>query len=348
MAVLLGVSTGMTWYVSRSQKLCVNSNPLQGPGTRYKFATMSTDTGHNSSSGSGEWAYNNPEAITNWAYRAMHGSVEISKQIIQGYYSQKPTYSYYLGCSTGGRQGLKEADAYPDDFDGIIAGAPAWWTKRLQPWTVKVALYNLPTTAPHHIPPSLFPTIAAEVLRQCDFQDGVTDTIISDLDTCKFQPDTLLCGTSANSTNCLTPAQITTLNKIHAPSTTNNQTFYFPNLAYGTESQWLLVSDSAPNSLGTDYMRYFLGLGPDWDFNAFNESIQDLADRMDPGNATVNFDLSSFGKKGGKVLMYHGLGDGLIPAGSTEYFYKQANRTLSQMGVEIDQFLKLFWVPGMG
>jgi feruloyl esterase len=312
---------------------------------------MSTDTGHNSSSFDGSWAYNEPEKIENWGHLAMHGSVVGAKAITAAYYEQESTYNYYSGCSTGGRQGLKEAEYYPDDFDGILAGAPAWWTSRLQPWTVKVALYNLPTTADYHIPPALFPAIGAEVLKQCDPQDGLKDSIISDPVGCNFRAEELLCAanvTNATSAGCLTSPQISTLYKIYTDSVGENQTFLFPPLYPGSEGQWFLFSGEEPNNLGTDYVRYFLGLGPDWSFYDFNEDIQRLADETQPGNASVGYDLSAFHAKGGKVLTYHGMADGLIPAGSSPLYYNQVFRTLTREGINVDEFFRFFFVPGMG
>jgi feruloyl esterase len=312
---------------------------------------MSTDTGHNSSSSDGSWAYNKPDEIENWGHLAMHGSVVAAKKIITMYYERKIAYNYYSGCSTGGRQGLKEAEFYPEDFDGIVAGAPAWWTSHMQPWTVKVALFNLPITADYHIPPTLFPVIGKEVLKQCDPQDGLTDNIISDPVGCNFRPEELLCVgnvTNATSAGCLTSPQITTLYKIYTDSMGENQTFFFPHLYPGSEGQWLLLSGDKPNSLGTDYVRYFLGLGPDWSFYDFNEEIQRLADRIQPGDASVGFELSSFHARGGKILTYHGMADGLIPAASTPYYYNQVDRTLGPKGVELDDFFRFFFVPGMG
>lgn len=187
---------------------CAGINWLDmGTGVGYGFAVMSTDTGHNSTSGDITWALNQPEQKIDWGYRAMHGSIVLSKQIVEAYYKKKPCYSYYSGCSTGGRQGLRDIQLYPDDFDGVLAGAPAWWTSHLQTWTIKLGQYNLPVDAPTHIPVSLFPVIGAEVLKQCDAQDGLVDTIISDPYGCNFRPETLLCG--ANTTN--TSACLSTL-----------------------------------------------------------------------------------------------------------------------------------------
>lgn len=205
-------------------------------------------------------------------------------------------------------------------------------------------------TADYHIPASLFSAVGAEVLKQCDPQDGLVDNIISDPEGCNFRPEELLCGanvTNGTSSGCLTAPQLNTLYKIHSPSWSENQTFEFPNLYLGSEAQWILVSMNQPNNLGTHYVQYFLGLGADWSFYDYNESIQRLADELDPGNATVQYDLSAFHAKGGKILSYHGMSDGLIPTGSTPYFYNRVEETLTTQGIDIDSFFRFFLVPGM-
>lgn len=279
----------------------------------------------------------------------MHGSVVLGKEITAAYYKQNATYSYYSGCSTGGRQGLKEAEFYPDDFDGIVAGAPAWWTSHLQPWTVRIALYNLPATADYHIPAPLFATLNAEVIKQCDPQDGLVDNIISDPKGCNFQPITLLCGSNstANATSCLTGAQLDTVYKIFSNYVGENNTILFPSYYLGSEGQPFLIAGNAPNPLGTQYVQYFLDKGPQWNFTQYNDDIIALSDAINPGNATVGFDLSRFQAKGGKILSYHGMADPLIPSGSTPYFYDHVTRTLQPKGIDVDDFFKYFLVPGM-
>ena len=233
-----------------------------GAGAGYGFAVMSTDTGHNSTTGDITWAVNQPEKKIDFGYRAMHGSIVLAKQNVQDYYNCKPRYSYYSGCSTGGRQGLKDIELYPEDFDGVVAGAPAWWTSHLQTWTVKLGSFNLPVGAANHIPPALFNVVAAEVLKQCDGQDGLKDTIISDPAGCNFYPEALLCnGTVANQTAaaCLTSPQIETLYKIYNAYVATNDTFVFPGLEKGSEEQWtVLLGGSSPNALGTEYVQDFL------------------------------------------------------------------------------------------
>ena len=313
---------------------------------------MSTDTGHNSTSGDITWALNQEQKKIDFGYRAMHGSVVLAKQVVEAYYSLTPKYNYYSGCSTGGRQGLKEVELYPDEFDGVLAGAPAWWTSHLQTWTVKLGLYNLPNSTDYHIPASLFQAVADEVLKQCDPQDGLVDTIISDPRGCNFEPEALLCGanvTNQTATGCLTAPQIGTLYKIYNDYVDVNQTFVFPHLELGSELQWLvLLGGYQPNNLGTQYVQYFLLNDPSWNFYDFDYSIVQEADRVQPGNATAgNFDLSPFHARGGKLLQYHGEADALISTGSSTYFYKEVLKTLIPKGIELDSWYRFFLVPGM-
>lgn len=280
----------------------------------------------------------------------MHGSTVVAKSIVAAYYSRNASYSYYSGCSTGGRQGLKEAERYPEDFDGIVAGAPAWWTAHMQPWTARVALYNLPATADHHISAANFATVNMEVLKQCDPQDGVVDNIISDPLGCNFRAETLLCGAkaTADSTSCLTSPQLGTLYNIYNDYLAENNTLIFPTFYLGAEGQPALLTGNEPNTLGTDYIKYFLGLGPDWSVNDYNDSIIAVSDALNPGDATVKFDLSAYHSRGGKILSYHGMVDPLIPTSSTPYFYNHVLRTLAPKGIHTDSFFKFFLVPGMG
>ena len=337
-----------------------------GTNVHYGFASMSTDTGHISGTGDGSWALNNPEAQMDWGYRAMHGSVVLAKEIVEKYYGQSIAYSYYSGCSTGGRQGLKEVQMFPEDFDGVLAGAPAWWTTHLQTWTVKVGLYNLPNNGANHIPAELFPVISAEVFRQCDGQDGLEDGIISDPYGCDFYPESLLCNseTNANATSplspsygsnasaCLTAAQIDTLYHIYNDWVDTNQTFVFPHLALGSETQWPALLDTsvtnAPASLGTSWVANFLLSNPNWNYNNFSYETVQLADAVNPGMANADdFNLAPFHAKGGKLLHYHGMSDGLIATGSSIYFYKQVLKKMIGQGVDLDDWYRFFLVPGM-
>ena len=329
--------------------------PGLGTYTRYGFAAMSTDTGHSSTVFDGTWAINNTEGVIDWGYRAMHGSIVLSKQLTDVYYGDGHKYSYYSGCSTGGRQGFKEIEEYPSDFDGVLAGAPAWWTTRLQPWSIQVGLYNLPANSSHHISNDLMKgVVAAEVLRQCDPQDGVTDSIISQPYSCNFYPETLLCTPTSNISACLNPDQIKTLYKLYSPWVETNQTFVFPSLPLGSEAENSFLFDvtTVVSSAGTMWVGPFLYNTPTYDpTNNFSYATVQYADAINPGSANAdNFDLTPFRTNGGKVIQYHGYADGLITAGSSIYLYKQIVSTLSTLGINstlVDEFYRLFLIPGM-
>jgi feruloyl esterase len=328
--------------------------PEMGYFTQYGFAAMSTDTGHLAVAFDGSWALNNSEAVTDWGYRAMHGSVVIAKQITQAYYDAKPKYNYYSGCSTGGRQGLKEAQMFPDDFDGILAGAPAWWTTHLQPWSLEVGLYNLPADGPGHISADLMVgPVTAEIYRQCDPQDGLTDGIISDPYSCNFFPEALLC-TRPGQADCLTPPQLSTLYHLYNDWVETNQTFVFPHFALGSEAQntFLFNVSSAPSPAGTAWVANFLYQNPNWDWHDFTYATVQYADAVNPGMANADdFDMSPFFRKGGKLIQYHGLTDGLIATGSSIYFYKRVLQTLAAAHgltkADLDASYRFFLVPGM-
>lgn len=274
----------------------------------------------------------------------------MAKDLVEAFYGKRADWNYHSGCSTGGRQGLKEVQLYPDDFDGVLAGAPAWWTTHLSTWTIRLALNNFPGTADYHIPAALFPAIEREVVRQCDPLDGVKDGIITQPDSCSFFPETLLCQPdTANKSECLTAPQVHTLYNIYGTYYDTNQTFVFPGEILGSEAQWIpKLGGPKPSRLGIDYPRYFLDLGPEWDWHEYDYSLVELADKKDPGDATADdYDLQPFQQKGGKLLTYHGLADGNIPAHSSEYFYKSVTKALVPEGVELNSFYRHFSIPGM-
>lgn len=324
-----------------------------GARVGHGFAVVSTDTGHSSNSGDVTWA-TNEETKQDWGHRAIHGSAVIGKQLVEAFYGQDIRFSYYSGCSTGGRQGLREAQLYPDTFDGILAGAPAWWTSHLQPWTLRQGALNLPADVPGHIPPQLFSTLAAEVLRQCDGADGVDDGIVSRPEKCSLDLSTIRCpgdvAAAPGSSKCLTSAQIETVKKAHADYVIDGA-YAFSGVELGSEDGWaFLMGGSSPSTYGTQYVQYMLLDDPSWDWRDYNDSIVALADARNPGRATAHdFDMSAFKKTGGKILMYHGMTDALIPTGSSTHFYKTVGAATPGTGSEqFADWFRFFLVPGMG
>ncbi|XXG93774.1 hypothetical protein Hte_000023 [Hypoxylon texense] len=329
-----------------------------GAGVRHGFAVISTDTGHNSTTGDIRWALNQPEMKTDWGWRALHGSVTLGKTLVTTYYARPIGYSYYSGCSTGGRQGLKEVQISPGSFDGVLVGAPAWYTNHLNTWVCKMASYNWPADDPKHINWQTLPLIGAEIVRQCDAIDGVTDGIISSPEQCDINFDALRCSTGgdppsnfSSSTSCLNDAQVGTLQNVYngyVVDSTGEQVA--PGFLPGSEYQLYTVlnySDSSPYGLG--YIRYFLLDDPLFVATQYNDTILQLAEQFDPGNATADdYNLATFRDRGGKMLLYHGAADGLVPATAGSLYYDRAVQATSEGNVTAARdFFRRLEIPGM-
>src|SRR5579871_236326 len=228
------------------------------------YATASTDTGHEG--GRGQFAYGHPEKLIDFGWRSEHEMTVKAKALIQAFYGNAPKYSYWNGCSTGGRQGLKEAQKFPDDYDGIIAGAPANRTA-LALW---IAFAELKDPA-SYIPKEKYPLVHHAVLEACDAHDGVKDGILENPTSCHFDPKVLLCK-GADSASCLTAAQVEAVRKIYSPAT-NPRTgqVLFPSLVPGSELGWaVLGAGPEPSQPILDQARYVVYKDPNWDWKTFD------------------------------------------------------------------------------
>ena len=326
--------------------------PGMSEGTHYGFATISTDNGHNSAGSDLSWA--TPARLYDWGYRALHGSVVVGKLLVTHYYSNSPTYSYYAGCSTGGRQGLREIQYDATSFDGALIGAPAWDTMHLMPWISKIAAAQLNTTANGRLRATQFSILATEVLRQCDAQDGVKDNVISQPDTCRFDITKIICS---DPSRCLTRAQTDTALKIWGDYIVSdkgqNRTVY-NGFTFSSEDQWSVYfgSDSALTDFDFSYERYFLynlSSSQPYTWQQYSDQVVLDSEKINPGLATANqfSALSSYQKRGGKVLMYHGLADGLISPRTSLAYYNATISSLRTSTQDIRKWFKYFEVPGM-
>jgi len=321
-----------------------------GAGVQYGFAVVSTDTGHSSVSTNVSWALGNPESKADWGWRAIHGSVVIGKLLTQTYYGRLISHSYYSGCSTGGRQGLKEMQMFPGSFDGVLVGAAAWYTNHLNTWVTKVASYNWPADEDKHIDWRLLAALAPEVVKQCDDIDGAKDGIISLPELCDVDFGALSCERpGANQSACLTAAQSETLKKVYADWTTSTGDFLYKGLTPSSERQMYTVlnySEASPYGIG--YTRYFLLDNATFALSDFNDSLVQLAEKLDPGNATAdNYNLTAFRDRGGKMLMYHGMADGLVPMKGSNLYYNRVVETMGGNVTATQEYFRYFMVPGM-
>jgi len=309
------------------------------------YATASTDTGH--STPGGAWALGHPELVADYAYRGIREMTLKAKMVVEAFYRRVPNRSYFVGCSTGGRQGLMEAQRFPADYDGIVAGAPVNFFTHLMAGTLWPASATLKDPA-SYIPPAKYPAINKAVIAACDALDGAKDGLIENPQRCRFDPKALQC-TAADSDTCLTPPQVEAVRRIYATAV-NPRTHQeiFPGLAPGGELTWrAMAGGPQPFSIPVDFYRYFVYAKPDWDWKTFDfDKDVTIADEKYAAllNATSP-DLRDFKSRGGKLIMYHGWNDQLVqPMNSVNYYQSVAKHLGTK---DTDDFVRLFMVPGM-
>jgi feruloyl esterase len=323
-----------------------------GAAIKRGYAAAGTDTGH--TGGDAAWALGHPEKVIDFGYRGIHEMSLKSKAIIDAFYGHDPQHSYFASCSDGGREALMEAQRFPEDYEGILAGAPAnFWTHLLVGgvWVTRATMLDQAS----YIPASKLPAIGAAVLAACDAQDGVSDGILNDPRQCHFDPATLLCQ-GADSNSCLTMPQVTALKKIYAGpnDSAGHQIFsgYMPGAEEGPGGWAPWITGSAPGHsllffFGTQFFADMVYEQAAWDYKTFNvDQATKLADAKTARalNAT-DPNLEPFRARGGKLIMYHGWGDAAIPAPNSIDYYNSVVATLGQPAT--DAFLRLFMVPGM-
>src|SRR6202451_884932 len=206
---------------------------------REGYASASTDTGHTGSSG--RFALGHPDKITDFAYRAVHETAVEAKVLIAAYYERRPRLSYWEGCSTGGRQGLMSAQRYPEDFDGIIAGAPAYNQLYISAWRMRLLMTALKSPQ-HALPAEKLKLLNDAVMDKCDGNDGVSDRLIEDPRSCNFDPSALKCS-GTETAPCLTPQQLETVNISYTDIRKSTGELLYPRLPLGGELGWRLPAD---------------------------------------------------------------------------------------------------------
>ncbi|KAJ5495529.1 feruloyl esterase B-1 [Penicillium diatomitis] len=318
--------------------------------TQYGFATVGTNNGHNGDTG--VFFYHNNETLKDYAYRAMHTGVVVGKEITKQFYSQGYHKSYYMGCSTGGRQGWKAIQKYPDDFDGVLAGSPAINLVNLINWGARFLPITGNSSAARFVTNEQWTTVHKEILRQCDDLDGAADGIIEDPDLCHPVFETLLCNstTSKGCDSCLTGTQIETVNRVFSPLYGNNDTLLYPRMQPGSELlAALMYYNGMSFAYATEWFRYVVYSNPNWDPATWNIQDAIVANAHEPYNvSTFQGDISAFQKRNGKVLHYHGMEDPIITSDSSKMYYKHVADTMSRSPTELDDFYRFFTISGMG
>ncbi len=307
------------------------------------YAVANTDTGHQGAGGDFAWAVGQPQKLIDYQYRAVHELTITGKALTAAHYGRPSNRSYFVGCSTGGRQGLKEAQRYPEDYDGIVAGAPASNWSPLMALSV-VIQQNL---GPGGLAVEKLGLLKEAAIATCDAGDSVTDRVIANTATCAFDPASLQCPANAGAdAQCLTTPEIVAANRIYRGAADRLGQIVMPGTGPGSEPFW--AAYAGPQfAIGTSYFRSVVMKDPRWDPATFNVD-RDLAraEAVDNGAAkAMDPDLSEFVRRGGKLLTYHGTTDGLIPYRNSVSYHEAV---LDEIGERrADNNVKLYLVPGM-
>lgn len=324
------------------------------------YANAGTDTGHKGLSGNADWAYLNVERQLNFGYLAVHRTAIISKALINRFYGRLPLFNYFIGCSRGGGQAMIEAQRFPDDFDGIVAGCPIidWPATTAEFVRNMQALYPDPSNLmnPMFLKDHLV-LLQAEILAQCDEIDGLKDNILTDPRKCAFDFSKLpRCKKDIGGNNCFTSRQIEALKVVYGGTATGEGIIY-PGFPFGSEAEvygwlwWIFGtseqgksgSPSGQFGFGTEFFKYFVFHDPDWDystydFSGFNNDTRFAASFL---NATST-DYSGLKNGGGKMIIYHGWNDPALSALTSIEHYEKARTN----DPEIENYLRLFLLPG--
>jgi feruloyl esterase len=318
------------------------SIPAMAVALRDGYATASTDTGHTGATA--QFAVGHPEKVTDFAYRAVHEMTVTAKKFVAAFYGRAPRLSYFSGCSTGGRQGMMAAQRYPDDFDGIVAGAPVYNMVRLSAANVAHQM-DIFRDSTRLLPREKIALVANAALAACDANDGVKDGIVSNPESCAFNPATLAC-TAGDGPGCLTAPQVESVRRVYAGVSTKAGEFVYPGSSRGFEAGLRMPQGTEPLPLHLDMFRYVGRQDPKWSAAAFDLDA-DLALALKNGGVIEANDpnLAAFKARGGKLLLYHGWADpGPSPANTIDYV-SRVERALA--GTE-ENWLRLFLLPGVG
>ncbi len=312
------------------------------------YAAAGTDDGHQDEDGeSAKWALGHPEKVTDFGWRAVKTTTDVASAVLAAY-GAAPKRRYFVGCSDGGREALMTAQRFPQDFDGIVAGAPAW------PWTRLIgnmgAMLKQSLVSARALPPAKLPALQAAALKACG-----GGTYVADARACRFDPGASACAGN-DSVSCLTPAQVETARMIYAGRTDPVTGRHFPGLVPGAEAQpgswadWGVaadpgdVRDAQGRGFAWNFFAFLVKDDPKFDLRTLTEA--DIVAGYKRWGATLdadNPDLRAFKARGGKLIGFHGWNDPAIPPGlSIEYF-----KAVQAATPGADSFYRLFMVPGM-
>ena len=322
----------------------INATAL-GAALAKGYAAVGTDTGHTGDQM--DFGVGHPEKIVDWAYRSVHEMTRIAKTIVENANGRPPSKSYFSGCSTGGHQALSEAQRYPADYDGIVAGDPG--NNRINliygflwSWLATHDADGTPT-----LPSSKLPALAKAAVAACDRNDGLEDGIISDPRRCAFDPAVLTCR-GAETDACLTPRQVEAAKKVYAGAKTRSGQQLYPGWAPGSEAGWGTYITNPKEPVRIGLFRSWVFQNSSWDPRSFDWD-KDVAtvNAAYPYLSAMSTDYAAFKARGGKLIMYTGLADPVTSPFDTIAYYESVAKAMGGLDAT-RSFYRFFPAPGMG
>ena len=333
-----------------------------GEQLRRGYATASTNTGHQAAAGldAAKFAFDKPEQLIDFAYRAHHETTRAAKALVAAFYGKPQSRAYFIGCSSGGYEGLMAAQRFPDDFDGIVSSMPANNWTRLMAGDFDATLAAFEGGA-SHLTPAALGLLHRSVLAACDAKDGVADGVLEDPRACSFDPGTLTCKAGETGDRCLTPPQVAAARRIYdglKDPTTGAQ--LYPGLARGSEPFWPHRDINSPFPIPISHYKWLVFADPAWDWRTFDfkdpvdhEAHRKAEAKLAPIMNATSPDLDAFRQRGGKLIQYHGWNDQLIsPQNSIDYYESVLERSgkgrdRAAALRDVQAFYRLFMAPGM-
>ncbi|KAM0490226.1 hypothetical protein ACHAP8_011763 [Fusarium lateritium] len=333
---------------------CIDYRFVQN-GAHLGFASFGTNTGHDGEQGF-DFFLNQPEVINDFGHRGIHVEAQVAKQIVKQYYGKKASKSYYQGCSTGGRQGLQNAQLYPEDFDGILAGAPGIdWLHIVASKGILARRLGWPDLeSDAYVRPEQWQAIVAKQIEMLDPLDGVKDGIIDNPAAHAFDPAIMACGTQdLNSSLCLKPQQVASVRAAYEPLADSEGRIIYPGFSLGADTSVF----SANQINGTadltykvlqDFWRGAVYNDSTWTPHNFTVKDMDFAIKLNPGGVNAaEAKLDKFYDKGGKIISYHGQADQTITPKLLAEYYTKVQSNLNATLEEMQSFYRHFFIPGM-
>jgi feruloyl esterase len=319
--------------------------------------------GHAAGTDPAKFAYDFPEQLIDFAYRATHEMTVNGKAITEAFYGTKPRRSYWYGCSTGGRQGLVEATRYPDDYDGIVAGSPTLDPPGASAYGLDLAI-RVQKNLAYNIPAVKASLLANAVLAACDSLDGLADGLIDDPRACHYEPEQLLCATGQDTNTCLTAEQVESANAgyngLINPMTGE---VVYPGHERGSEALWpanFTIGPVSPTALAISWARWIVFGYPTWDWQSFDFRVPSdfnqyfATDAFLTAILSPSSDLRAFKEGHSKIIQYHGWADhNPVPPRLSIAYYDEA-AALANNAEEtkkpykkIQKWHRLYMAPGM-